>query len=202
MNKIPDKIYLHQKGDDRCHIVDIISIDYASKKMILQVDKESYQNVFHMNNVVEIKIILGGKTYLFNSLIRFYDMINLVLIIDYPENMKEVALRKFNRHAFRVLLKLISPDKEIDAVTNDISSQGLSFYSQKNLSIGEEMMAIFAFSTDKPINIINIKIANKRVVTFMRKNMNVYGAKFFNNEPRRIASFKAAVHENFEEIKL
>lgn len=193
------KNFLILKSDETNeeHLAKIEHYDTNNKKLQLRLIDDEKNLSYRKGSNINVLIPDSEDLYKFQTEVIYYDIIERILSITYPEEVEVIHRRKEKRFPLKLLIEAKIGESTLDSITFDISLSGLSFIAKtdKICHVGDYVEIKIKLEKSNIQNLW-IKILNKRTIDYMDKTYILYGGEFEELSADSIDELLILLNEN------
>lgn len=181
--ELNNKSYLILKNQENNeeHLGEICGIYKELHKIQIRLIDEEKNIFYGKNRDLEVMIPLETELFCFNTTIIFFDIIEKIITISYPEEISEVIRRKFKRYNLNIALEIELGAHLVPSISYDVSLGGISFLTNSQCVLGDKITLKFKLDPFKNLD-VNVKILRKKNFIFRGKYFLFYAGEFINLE--------------------
>lgn len=199
-NYFSNFLILKSDETDEEHLAKIIDFDMDNKRIRLSLIDEEKNRYYTRNKNIKILIPANEDLYNFKTIILYFDVLERIMTIQYPEHIEVIHRRKFKRYPFKFPIEVTIGDTIVNSITFDISLGGLSFaIKSEKLCQVEDYVKINFPNSNPYIGGLWLKIVNHRETIFNGYTLHMYGCEFEDLDDRMLNQLTIFLNEN--EIK-
>ncbi len=201
IGKVDNYLILKSNETSEEHLARIVQVEKIEKKIKLVLIDEHKNIYFRRNKNVEVLIPVDQDLYTFNSPILYFDILERIMTIEYPEEVNMLRRRKHKRYPIKLAIEAYIGDTKIESFSSDISLGGLSFvtFSNKLFSIGDHIKLHFKTKSLGKLELW-VEVINQRSIEIKGKKYFLNGGKFKEVSEKEIDVLAIFLYEN--DIKL
>lgn len=196
MSNYPKYIILKNKENQEDHVGEIS--EFKEGKFIkLKLTDTTKNKSFHRGVELEVILPKNNKIYIFDAFILYFDIIERILTIDYPENIRRLKRRKHKRYKIPIPIMVELEDELANTYTYDISVEGISFLVSPSIMFKSNSIIPVSFDLNENTLHVNLQLVNSRILYLNQKKFLLLGASFetlstndYNNLLNYISKFK------------
>lgn len=179
------------------HLARIVDYDLENKKMRLSLIDNEKNKYYRRDKNIKVLIPANKDLYNFKSNILYFDIIERIMTIKYPDEIEIIHRRKNKRYPFKLPIEIEIGDTVVPSVTFDISLGGLSFAvkTTKICQIDDYIKINFC-KTSQYLGGIWGKIVNHRESIYKGNTLHLYGAEFEDLDDRMLNKLILFLNEN------
>ena len=161
--ELNNKSYLILKNQENNedHLGEISGIYKDLHKIQIRLIDEEKNIFYSKNKSLEVMIPLDTDLYCFNTTVIFFDIIEKVITISYPEEISEIIKRKFKRYNLNIALEIELGTHMVPSISYDVSMGGISFLSNSQCVLGDKITLKFKMDPFKNLD-IDVKILKRK----------------------------------------
>mgnify|MGYP003590419064 CR=1 FL=1 len=179
--ELNNKNYLILKNQENNeeHLGEIYSIYRDLHKIQIKLIDEE-KNIFYVKNRdLEVMIPIGTELFCFNTTVLFFDIIEKVITISYPEEISEVIRRKFRRYNLNIALEIELGAHLVPSISYDVSLGGISFLTNSQCVLGDKITLKFKMDPFKNLD-VDVRILRRKNFIYRGKYFLFYAGEFIN----------------------
>lgn len=179
LNSIKSTLILKNNETSEEHFGKILDINKEMKKIRIQLlDEEKY---IYYKRYIEIELIIPIETdiYHFKTSVIYYDIIDKIVTITYPEEVSEIIKRKYERFNLNIALDIVLLEHVIPSISYDLCVGGISFLANYTLILDNKIKIKIKVEEFKD-DYFNALILNKKTFSFKGNHFLFYSAKFID----------------------
>lgn len=138
------------------------------------------KNIYY-KRYIEIELIIPIETdiYHFKTSVIYYDIIDKIVTITYPEEVSEIIKRKYERFNLNIALDIVLLEHVIPSISYDLCVGGISFLANYTLILDNKIKIKIKVEEFKD-DYFNALILNKKTFSFKGNHFLFYSAKFID----------------------
>lgn len=161
------------------HIGKILNVEKDSRKIKLQLVDEKNTRYYKNNKEVEILIPYEEKLYHFKTVIIYFDIIEKILTIEYPEKIDDEIIRKYKRYDINLALDIFLKNHIVPSISYDISLGGIAFIINDNIEMAE-ILSLKIKTEDLEEFIFKVRVIHVKNIRYKKQDFLLYSAEFCN----------------------
>ena len=179
--ELNNKSYLILKNQENNeeHLGEICGIYKDLHKIQIRLIDEEKNIFYSKNKSLEVMIPLDTDLYCFNTTVIFFDIIEKVITISYPEEISEIIKRKFKRYNLNIALEIELGTHMVPSISYDVSMGGISFLTNSQCVLGDKITLKFKMDPFKNLD-IDVKILKRKKFIYQGKSSLFYAGEFIH----------------------
>lgn len=166
------------------HLGRIVDIDKHSRKLRLELVDENKNRYYRRDKEIEILVPMEKDLYSFKSNVIFYDVIDKIITVEYPEEINTIIRRKYKRFDLQLALDIQFHEHIIPSISYDLGLGGIAFLVHPHFEL-ENTVKIKIKSDLLQDIFYDVKIVNKKVFRYNGNDYFLYAGEFCELEGER-----------------
>lgn len=179
--KIENYLILKNSENYEEHIAKIVELEKESRKIKLQLIDENKNIYYKRNRELEVLIPQNKELFFFKSSVIYYDLLEKIVTIEYPNEIDKIRRREHIRYDINVALDVVLDSHIIPSISFDMSLGGLAFIINNNIEL-DDIIPIKIKTEELMENEFRVKIVSKKDFRYKGKNYLMYSGEFFELE--------------------
>ena len=179
--KIENYLILKNSENFEEHIAKIIELEKESRKIKLQLIDENKNIYYKRNKELEVLIPHDKELSLFKSSVIYYDILDKIVTIEYPNEIDKILRRQHTRYDINVALDIFLDSHVIPSISFDMSLGGLACIINNHIDLND-IIPIKIKIEELAEKEFKIKIVSKKDFKYKGKNYLMYSGQFFELE--------------------
>ena len=179
--KIKNYLILKNSENYEEHIAKIVELEKRSRKIKLRLIDENKNIYYKRNRELEVLIPQDKELFFFKSSVIYYDILEKIITIEYPNEIDKILRRQHIRYDINVALDIVLETHTIPSISFDMSLGGLSFIINHNIEL-DDIIPLKIKVEELIESEFQVKIVNKKDFRYKGKNYLMYSGEFFKLE--------------------
>lgn len=176
--KLKNYLIIKSSDTEEEHLAKIVDLEKDTRKIRLQLIDEKKNIYYKRNKDLDVLIPHDKELFFFKSTVIFYDILEKIVTIEYPNEIDKVIRREHKRYDINVELEILLDSHSIPSISFDMSLGGLAFIINNHIEL-DDIIPV-KFKTDElDINELQVKIVNKRDFRYKGKDYLLYSGEFY-----------------------
>ena len=178
-DNVKNYMVLNNEETNEEHIGKIIEIDKESKKIKLRLVDDNRNLYYRRDKEIEVLVPKESNLYCFHSLVIYYDVLERIITIEYPEELTKVIKRKHKRYDINLPIDIQTEYHQLPSISFDLCLGGISFLASPKFVLKDEIVIKLKDESLKDEE-FKVRLLSKKEFKYQGKDYILYGGEFIN----------------------
>lgn len=178
-DNIKNYMILRNEDTPEEHLGKVIEIEKSTRKIKLQLIDDNKNLYYRRDKEIEVIMPKEVELYCFKSFVIYYDILEKIITIEYPEELNKIITRKHRRYDINIPIDIETSSHVLPSISFDLGLGGIGLLVSNQYQLDEEVV-IKIKSPKLSEEEFKVRILSQKDFRYKGKDYLLYGGEFIN----------------------
>lgn len=178
-DNVKNYMILRNEDTPEEHLGRVIEIEKNTRKIKLQLIDDNKNLYYRRDKEIEVIMPKEEELYCFKSFVIYYDILDKIITIEYPEELNKIITRRHKRYDINIPIDIEMSAHVLPSISFDLGLGGVGLLVNSQYVLNDEI--IIKIKSPKLIQEeFKVRVLSKKEFRYKGKDYLLYGGEFIN----------------------